>query len=331
MRTMEETRKKLLGLFALASIIAASTSTALAADPWPSKMVHFVVPTAAAGGPDRVARVLADRLSKKWGVAVVVENRPGAALLVGTEHVARSAPDGYTYLLTFSTHVQAPFLFRNLRFDPIKDFAAVTQTVSVDTVIAVRADSPHRTLNDFIKAAKEANQPLTYGSNGQGSTFHLYGEALGKASGVKLLHVPYKGEAQALSGLLGNEIESSFGTLSTMLPMIRTGKVRALAVAGPDRTPVMPELPTFPELGVPQLNVRGWFGMLAPAGTPINIVKRVSADVAEVLRTPDVEKSLADQGLRPAYSTPEEFSARIASDFEMWRTLIQQAGVKPQE
>jgi tripartite-type tricarboxylate transporter receptor subunit TctC len=148
---------------------------------------------------------------------------------------------------------------------------------------------------------------------------------------VKLLHVPYKGEAQALGGLLGNEIDSSFGTLSTMLPMIRTGRVRALAVAGADRTPVMPELPTFPELGVQQLNVRGWFGMLAPAGTPADIVKRVSADVAEVMRIPEVEKSLTEQGLRPATSTPEEFGARMASDAEMWRHLIQQAGITPQD
>jgi tripartite-type tricarboxylate transporter receptor subunit TctC len=323
--------KRLLSLLALTSMMAASASSALAADPWPSKIVRFVVPTAPAGGPDRVARILADKLGKKWGVPVVVENRPGAALLLGTEHVARSAPDGYTYLLTFTTHVQAPFLFRNLRFDPIKNFVAVAQTVSVDTVIAVRADSPYRTLKDFIKAAKEANQPLTYGTNGQGSTFHLYGEALAKAAGVNLLHVPYKGEAQALGGLLGSEIVSSWGTLSTMLPMIKTGRVRALAVAGSDRTPVMPELPTFPELGVAQLDVRGWFGILAPAGTPADIVKRVSADVAEVLRTPEVQKSLTDQGLRPVDSTPEEFAARIANDLEKWRNLVQQAGVAPQD
>jgi tripartite-type tricarboxylate transporter receptor subunit TctC len=318
-------------MFAVVSALATAASHVVAAEPWPAKAVRFIVPTAPAGGPDRVTRTITERLTKKWGVPAVVENRPGAALIVGTEHVAGSAPDGYTLLSTFTTHVQAPFLFKSLRFDPIKDFVAVSQTVAVDTVIAVRGDSPYRSLKEFLDAARVARDPFAYGTTGEGSTFHLYGVALAKAARANLLAVPYKGEAQALADLLGGQIPSSFGTLSTMMPMIRAGRVRALAVAGAERTPALPDLPTFPELGVPQLDARGWFGIFAPAGTPRDVVARISADIGEILRDPEVAKILADQGLIPVGSTPAAFSARVLSDFDKWRQLISDAGIPRQD
>jgi tripartite-type tricarboxylate transporter receptor subunit TctC len=318
--------KWMMGVFAMVPALAGA-SGALAAEAWPAKTVRVVVPTPPAGAPDRVTRTITERLSKKWGVPVVVENRPGAGHLLGTEQVAAAPGDGYTMLSTFTVHVQAPFLYKSLRFDPVKDFVAVSQTVAVDSVIVVRGDSPHRSLRDFLDAAKVANPPFAYGTTGEGTTFHLYGVALAKVAGAKLLAVPYKGEAQALSDLLGGQIPSTFGTLSTMLPMIRAGRVRALAVAGAERTPALPDLPTFPELGVPQLDARGWFGILAPAATPRDVVARVSADTAEILRTPEVAKLLADQGLIPVGSTPAVFAARIRSDLEKWQRLIADAGM----
>ena len=212
---------------AAASIVVAALATAThAAEPWPAKPVRFIVPVTPGGAPDRVARLLSERLQKKWGQPVVIENKPGAGLIIGTEYVARAAPDGYTLLNTLTAHVQTPFLFRKLPFDTVRDFVPITQTAEVDVMFAVRADLPYKRFEELIAAAKTANPPLSYGSTGQGSTYHLNGVAITRATGVNMLHVPYKGEVQALTDLLAGRIDTSFASFPTMLPMVQAGRIR---------------------------------------------------------------------------------------------------------
>jgi tripartite-type tricarboxylate transporter receptor subunit TctC len=318
---------------ALAALCLTSWSAAAAAQAaaWPSRPVKFVVPSGPGGSPDRVTRLLADRLSKKWGQPVIVENKAGATAMIGTEYVAKSDPNGYTFLSTFTSYVQVPALFKKYPYDPEKDFVPVTQTVSVEVALLVRADSPYKTLRDFTTAAKNANPPLSFGSFGTGSSFHIYGEKLAQSTGIHLIHVPYKGEAAAVSDLLGGQISSAFSSIGTALPFLKTGRVRALGLVSHTRSKALPEVPTLAELGVPPPDVAGWFGILAPAGTPSAIVDKVAADVKEILTLPEVAKTLRDQGLEPVASTPQKFGELLRTDLKKWKKLLPELGVMPSD
>ena len=312
-------------LLAASLIAAASLAHAQA---WPTKPVKFVMPSPPASSPDRYTRYLADRLSQKWGVPVVVENKPGATAMIGTEYVARQPADGYTLLSTFTSFVQAPILFK-APYDPEKDFAPVTQAISAEVIMEVRADSPYKTFAEVIAAAK--TRTLSYGSFGNGSSFHIYGEAVKRAMGVDMTHVPYKGEALILTDLLGGQITVGFNSIGTALPQIRAGKVRPLALAASTRSKILPDVPTFPELGVPKLSGGAWFGIFAPAGTPRPVVDKISADINGFLHTPEMQKWLRDQGMEPKGSTPDEFAQFIKADLARWRQLITELGIKANE
>ena len=296
------------------------------AQAWPSKPVKFVMPSPPASSPDRYTRYLAERLSQKWGVPVVVENKPGATAMIGTEYVAKQPADGYTLLSTFTSYVQAPILFPNAPYDPEKDFAPVTQTMLAEVIMEVRADSPWKTFAEVIAAAK--TRRLSYGSFGNGSSFHIYGESVKRAMGVEMTHVPYKGEALILTDLLGDQIDVGFNSIGTALPQIKAGKVRAIALVGSSRSKALPEVPTFPELGVPKLNGGAWFGIFAPAGTPKPVVEKISADINSFLNQPEMQKWLRDQGLEPTGMTPDQFTQFIKSDLAKWRLLIGELGIK---
>ncbi len=296
------------------------------AQAWPSKPVKFVMPSPPASSPDRYTRYLAERLSQKWGVPVVVENKPGATAMIGTEYVAKQPADGYTLLSTFTSYVQAPILFPNAPYDPEKDFAPVTQTMLAEVIMEVRADSPWKTFAEVIAAAK--TRRLSYGSFGNGSSFHIYGESVKRAMGVEMTHVPYKGEALILTDLLGGQIDVGFNSIGTALPQIKAGKVRAIALVGSSRSKALPEVPTFPELGVPKLNGGAWFGIFAPAGTPKPVVEKISADINSFLNQPEMQKWLRDQGLEPTGMTPDQFTQFIKSDLAKWRLLIGELGIK---
>jgi tripartite-type tricarboxylate transporter receptor subunit TctC len=313
-------------LIALAFLLC----TAVDAQTWPTKPVKFVVPSPPAGSPDRVTRLLAERLSQRWGQPVLVENRAGGTTMIGTEYVARQPADGSAFLSTFTSFVQVPALFEKIPYDPLRDFVPVTQTISVEVLLIVRADAPWRSYQEFIAAARAANPPLSYASFGTGSSFHIYGETLKRATGVSLLHVPYKGEAAQLTDLLGGHLSSSFNSVGTALPQIRGGKVRPLAIVSAARSKALPDVPAFPELGVPRLDGGGWFGLLAPAGTPRAVVDKVASDVAQLLADPEVAKSLRDQGLEPVGSTPEAFAQFIRADLVKWRAMVQEVGIKPE-
>ena len=311
-----------------AIVLALGFASAASAQAWPTKTVKFVMPSPPASSPDRTTRWFAERLSQKWGVPVVVENRPGATAMVGTEYVARQPADGHTFLSTFTSFVQAPILFPNCPYDPEKDFAPVTQTMTAEVILAVRADSPYKTFADFVAGAKR--DKLSYGSFGNGSSFHIYGETVKKSLGLDIAHVPYKGEALILNDLLGGQITASFNSIGTALPQIRAGKVRGLALVGSSRSAALPDIPTFPELGIATLNGGAWFGVFAPVATPKAIVERVSADINAILAQPDTQKWLRDQGLEPTGMTPERFTQFIRADLAKWRRMIADVGIKPE-
>ncbi len=298
---------------------------------WPSKTVKFVVPSNAGGSPDRVTRLIAERLARKWKQPTIVENKAGATSIIGTDFVAKSAPDGYTLLSTFTSFVQVPALFKKVPYDTERDFTPVTQTVAVDVLFLVKADSPYKTLPDFAAAAKTAKPPLSYGSFGNGSSFHIYGEKLAKGLGVDLTHVPYKGELPSTSDLLGGQIDSAFASVGTALPFLKDGRLRALGVASGKRSKAVPDISTLAEQGVGLPDLMGWFGILAPAGTPEPVIQKVAADVHEILAQPDMVKILRDQGLEPVASTPQAFGARVRSDLTQWKRLLPEVGITPSD
>ncbi len=302
-----------------------------AAQAWPVRPVKIVMPSTTAGSPDRVTRLVAEKLALRWGQPVLVENRPGATTVIGTEYVARQPADGYTLLSTFTSFVQAPALMAKVPWDPERDFVPVVQFIRSEVVLLVRSDTPWKTLPEFIaaaKAGKAAGAPLNYASFGNASSFHIYGEALKRGAGIDLTHIPYKGESLSIIDLLGGQVASSFNSIGTALPHVRSGRLRALALVGQVRSKVMPEVPTFAEAGVPKLDTSGWFGMLAPAGTPRAVVEKVAADTALVLAMPEVADSLRGQGLEPTGMGPDAFARFIREDLVRWKTLANELGIR---
>ena len=302
-----------------------------AAQAWPTRPVKIIMPSLPAGSPDRVTRLIADKLSVRWGQPVVVDYRPGATTVIGTEVAARAPADGYTLLSTFTSFVQAPALLAKVPWDPERDFVPVVQFIRSEVVLLVRSESPWKTLPEFIaaaKLAKTAGAPLNYASFGNASSFHIYGEALKRGAGIDLTHIPYKGEAASITDLIGGQIVSSFNSIGTAMPHLKIGRVRALALVGAVRSKVLPEVPTFAEAGVPKLDTSGWFGMLAPAGTPRAIVDRIAADIAQVLAMPEIADNLRGQGLEPTGLGPEAFARFIREDLLRWKTLTQELGIR---
>lgn len=298
---------------------------------WPNKPVRMVIPSLAGGSPDRVTRLIADKLTQRWGQPVLVENRPGATTVIGTDYVMRQPADGYTLLSTFTSFVQAPALLPKVPWDVDKDFAPVVQLIRSEVVLLVRADSPWKTLSEFIaaaKAAKAAGSLLSYGSFGNASSFHIYGEALKRGAGIDLTHVAYKGEAASITDLIGGQITSSFNSIGTAMPHLKSGRVRALALVGSVRSKVLPEVPIFSEVGVPKLDASGWFGLLAPAGTPRAVVEKIAGDIGQILNLPEIASNLREQGLEPTGLSPEPFARFIREDYVRWKTLTTELGIK---
>lgn len=312
---------------ACAILLGAAAGTPVAAQEYPAKTVKFVLPSAAGSAPDRVVRMLGDRLGAAWGVPVIVENRPGGTGTVGTEYVVRSAPDGHTALFAFTSVIQAPALLPKVSFDIEKDLQAVSLVARTPIVLAVRADSPFRTLADFVNAAK-SGAAISYGTFGNGSSYHVYGETLKRDAGIALIHVPYKGEALALTDLLGGQISSSFGSVGLTSPHIRSGRIRALGVVAPARSPALPGVPTFAEQGYPRLDVVGWFGVLVPAATPRAIVDKLSADINRALAREDISGPLRESGIEPVGTAPEQYAQVLRTDTAKWRQMILEAGIK---
>jgi tripartite-type tricarboxylate transporter receptor subunit TctC len=314
--------------FVLAALVAVSAVYA-SAQPYPNKPIRLVVPFPAAGTTDILAREVGQRLTETLGQPVVIDNRPGAAGNLGTEIVAKSPADGYTLLMcTVSTHAINPGLYSKLNFDHIKDFAPVILVARVPNVLEVNPGVPVNTVADLIKLAKEKPGQLNFASSGSGTSIHLSGELFKTMTGVDMVHVPYKGSAPALADLIGGQVQLMFDNLPSSLQMIKAGKLRAVAVTSADRAPALPNVPTIAESGVPGFEATSWFGVVAPAGTPPEIVNRLNAEIDKWLKSPEAKEKLLAQGAAAAGGTPEQFAAYIRSETDKWAKVIKASGAK---
>jgi tripartite-type tricarboxylate transporter receptor subunit TctC len=297
---------------------------------YPAKPIRLVVPFAPGGGVDITARLLAQSLSVNLGQQIVIDNRGGAGGIVGMELVARAAPDGYTLLMSHVGFTAMPGLYKKLPFDPVKDFTGVVVAISGVYVLVVNPAVPVKSVQELVAYAKANPSKLGFASAGSGSSIHLAGELFKGMAGVDLLHVPYKGAAPALTDVVAGEVQMMFGTATNALPMVKAGKLRALAVTSAKRSALAPELPTVAESGLPGFEVVGWYGLAAPAKTPHPLVTRINADTNRALQSTDLVERLRVQGLEPVGSTPEEATELIRKDVARWTKVIRDAGIQPQ-
>jgi tripartite-type tricarboxylate transporter receptor subunit TctC len=296
---------------------------------WPNRPIRFIVPFTAGSSSDIVARIVGQKLGERLGQSIVVENRVGASGNIGTEAVARAEADGYTLgLANTSTHAVAPSLAANLPYDPVKDFLPVAMIGASPFVMAVYPGVPAKTVHELVALAKEKPKTLNYASAGPASLAHLSGALFEKMAGIDLIHVPYRGSAQSVLDLVEGRVQIQFGTLAPTLPLIREGKVRALAITGAKRNATLPDVPTIAESGLPGYESSLWAAIVAPAGTSPAIVARLNREVVALLSDPEMVGSLGKQGIDIDAGTPEALAARIRADVEKWRDIIQKAGIR---
>jgi tripartite-type tricarboxylate transporter receptor subunit TctC len=324
--------KKRLTLAAVAIVATAlggGSGVAFTATTYPVKPVRMIVGFAPGGGTDVAARILAQRLTETLRQNFVVENRPGASGIIGTDFVAKSTPDGYTLSVgTTTTHSVAPQLVPNVPYHPIRDFAGITQIANSPLFLVVHPSTPIKSAADLIKVAKSRPNELIYGSGGIGTTPHMAGELFKLMSGTQMMMVPYKGEAPAVADLLGGQISLIFSNLPVVLPHVTAGKLRGVAMTSPQRIPHLPQFPTVAESGLPGYQAGTWFGFFAPAATPREIVTKLSADAAAALKPAEVKDKIALQGMFMVANTPDEFAPFLKAEYEKWGKVIRDAKIK---
>ena len=319
---------KRIVLFILSLVTALGV---MAQDHYPERNVAIVVPYPAGGVADLLPRLVAEKLTQKWGKTVLVENRAGASGNIGMAYVAQQPADGYTFALAPAGNLTVnPTLFRNLPFDTERDFTPVTLLANVPNVLVVHPSVPVKTFQELVAYAKAHPHKLNFASPGAGSGAHLAGELLKLDAHIDMVHVPYKGLAPAVNDLLGGQVQMMFAGVSTVLQAVKAGKLRALAVAGPHRLDALPGVPTVAESGYPGFDVTSWYGIVAKTGTPPAIIQKVQADMAEALRQPDVQKKLADLGLEPVGDTPEQFGEVIKAESRKWGDIVKKANIHAQ-
>jgi tripartite-type tricarboxylate transporter receptor subunit TctC len=294
----------------------------------PNKPVRVIVPLAPGGGSDIVARIVAERLTQLWGQAAVVDNRPGAGSTIGTAIAARGAPDGYSLLVTSSSLVIGPALYPNLWYDVIKDFDEISMLASQPSIIAVNPSVRAKTLKELIAMMQAEPGKLTFGSAGQGTASHLANEQFLLSAGIKATHVPYKSAGLAATALLGGEIQFMVTNMATAVPLVRSGKLRGLAVTSARRATAVPDLPTAAEAGLARYDYSTWYGILAPAGVSKPLLARLHRDVTTVLQSQEVKERFGAQGLDPHPSSPEEFASFVKSELVKWTGVVRTAGLK---
>ena len=297
------------------------------AQQYPARTVRMVVGFAPGGGTDIIGRLVAQKLAERWGQPVVVDNRPGASGNIGAELVARAAPDGYTLLMAFSSHASNPALSK-LSFDINKDFTAISHVASGPAVVIAHPSAPGKTLGGVIAHAKANPGAVKFGSSGVGTPVHLAGELMQQMTGAKMVHVPYKGIAPAMTAILAGDIQITYATPLSALAQLKAGKLIGLAVAAPARFPSLPDVPTAAEAGLPGYEVDFWYGLLGPAGMPAPLVDRIQKDLAAVLTTPEMKEGLLAQGCVAVASRPEALNALVARDYELWARVVKAGGVK---
>jgi tripartite-type tricarboxylate transporter receptor subunit TctC len=295
---------------------------AASAQSWPTKTVTIVVPFPAGGTTDVLARAVSSRLSAVIGQSVIVDNKPGAGATLGAEFVAKAPADGHTLLMGAIHHTVATNVYKNLRYNFEKDLAPITTVALVPNVLTVGAKSPHNTVKDLVAAAKATPEKVAYGSNGNGTAQHMIGTQFQMETGTKILHVPYKGSAPLTTDLLGGQVDMSFDTVTPVLPFIKEGKLRALAVTTTKRSSALPNVPTLQEAGVPNIAIGTWFGLLAPAATPKAIVTRLNIELVKIIQSPEFKKQMADIGAEPIGNKPEEMAKQIRDETDKFANLV---------
>jgi tripartite-type tricarboxylate transporter receptor subunit TctC len=315
-------------LAAAAWTFAALAPDALHAQDYPSRPIKVIVPFSPGGAVDGPMRIIAQELAKRWGVGVIVENKPGAGATIGTELVAKAAPDGYTLLLASQTNAIGASLYTRLPFDPIEDFAPICLIGREPGVLVVNPALPVRSFKEFVAYVKERPGQVDYASSGNGSGQHLFMALLASMTGMKLVHVPYKGSGQATTDLLGGQVPVSIPGTAGMVGHIKAGKLRALAVTGAARSPQLPEVPTVIESGLPGYEAYVWMGLLAPKGTPAPIVDKIYRDVLAVLATDEVKAYMATAGIEIVGSTPAEFARYFRAERDQWAKVVRDTGAK---
>ena len=311
--------------------LAFCASVASAAENYPSRPVRVVVAYAAGGGNDVTARILAARLSETLGSNVFVENRAGATGIIGTEYVAKSPPDGYTLILADAPHAINPFVYPNVKYDPIRDFEPVTLVASTPVVLAVHPKVPAQTVSEFIAYVKAQPANVTMASGGTGTISHVAGELFQLRTATKLNHIPYKGSGPALADLVGGQVEVMFPPAPAAAPHVRSGRLRALAVTAARRSPAIPDAPTFDEAGIADYRVSNWYGILAPAGTPKNVVALLNKEIAAAVQHPAVKEKFVAALLEPTTTSSQEFVAFLKAEAARWSQLIKTVGIKAEQ
>jgi tripartite-type tricarboxylate transporter receptor subunit TctC len=320
-------KSRIAWLLALALAVAVHAGAAFA-QPYPSKPVRLIVGFPPGGGTDIMARLLAAKLPELLGQPFVVENRPGAATNIATEFVARSAPDGYTVMVTTSTVAINPAIYRKLPFDVLRDFAPVSIFSDSPNVLVVRAGLAAKSVDELIALARAKPGVLNYSSAGTGTTQHMTGELFKLRTGTDIVHVPFKGSGPSMSSLLAGDVDMTFANIPVILPQVRAGRLRALAVAGDKRSGLMPDVPTMKEAGVDGVEVTIWYGVLAPAATPREIVNVLADAVMKAARSPDIRQRLLDQGAEPIGNTPEEFAEALRAEVARWQQVVAASGIR---
>ncbi len=320
----------ILGLGATLLAGLAGWGAPVAAQGYPTKSIRLIVPFAAGGSTDVVARTLGQKLSEVLGQQVVVENRTGAGGSLGAEAAAKAAPDGYTLLMgTSGTLAINPSVYAKTLYDPVRDFTPVALLGSTAYLLLVHPSVPAATLQEFVGLARSKPGQFNYGSAGNGSTGHLVGELFKSLAGVNLTHVPYKGQAPAMADLIGGQIHALFEPVGTALPQVRAGKVKALGITGSRRSSLAPEIPTLAESGIANYDAGAWFAVVAPAGTPGDIVARLNGEINKLLRTPDVQAKLVAQQVEPLPpATPEQLGAHIRTEVAKWAKVVKDSGAR---
>ena len=311
-----------------AALILVWHAPALAQNAYPAKPIRIISIFAPGGGNDVICRLVAQQLTERLKQQVIVENRVGANGIVGSEAAARSAPDGYTFTLIPSGHTVNASMYKKLPFDSIRDFTPITLVGSGPLVLAVHPSLPAKNVKELIALAKARPGQLTYVSSGVGASGHLAGAMFDSMTGTQMVHVPYKGMSLAVSDLMGGQVSMTFGTSLSVIPHVRTGRLRALATTGAQRSPALPDLPTVAESGLPGYEASLWYGFVGPARMPPEIVQRLNTEIAAILALPDTREKLASQGVDARSTTPEEFARILTADVARWAKVVQKLGLQ---
>lgn len=319
--------KKLFCIVCTAALLTLTQGQALA-QTYPTKPVKIIVPFGPGGFTDVVARILGVKLGESLGQSVVIENKPGAGSMIGTDQVAKSAPDGHTLVIVSSTHVISPWIYKNVPYDPIKGFTPITKLVDSPYVLLTNPKVPVKNVQEFIALAKANPDKIHYASSGNGSAQHLIGGMFASMTKTQLKHVPYRSSNLASTDLVAGVVESSFAGVPNALSQVPNGRLNALAVTSAKRIPQLPNVPTMQEAGVPGYDATIWLAMLAPAGTPANIVSRLNTEIGKIMNNPENQKAFFDAGVQVSLSTPEALSQLMVSEMDKWGKVVKEAGIK---